>query len=114
MGDPAASYVGVRFGRRRLPNWSLRRRGGGSGKSVEGLVACWGAAFLATLAALVLERDYYMVDELSSVGLALVSGAGAAIAEATNVGVDDNLSLPLLSGLFMQTTAAVLGELVGV
>jgi dolichol kinase len=109
VGDPAASYVGVRFGRRQLPNWGVRRRDGSSGKSVEGLVGCWGVASLATLVALVLERDYYKVADLSAAaGLALMAGAGAAIAEATDVGVDDNLSLPLLSGLFMQAGVAVL------
>lgn len=42
-------------------------------------------------------------------GKALYSGLVAAVAEAIDLGWDDNLTLPLLSGLFLQLGTAVFG-----
>lgn len=103
VGDPAASYVGVRFGRTKLPTRSYR---GKSSKSVEGFLGCWGISLVATLAAFSIENDYFSAHRgLAGTAFAVIAGFGSATAEATYVGVDDNLSLPLLSGIIMQVVS---------
>ena len=80
VGDAAAAMVGRRFGRRRL-----------GGKSLEGSAACFvgcilaGAVFLPTRP------------------LALAAAAAAAtLVEALPLGVDDNLSVPLVAALVLR------------
>lgn len=92
VGDGAAAVVGRRFGRTKWP---------GSPKSVEGSLAYAGTAFLTGLAVVAWPG--------SGVGVATVAlgaAVGAAV-EAVPIPLNDNVRVPLLSGLAM--TAAGLG-----
>ena len=84
-GDVAATTVGERWGRVKL--W-------GGKKSLEGTVAFIGAGIVAGV---VISRFYPL-------GLAvIITGAvSAAIVEILPLNVNDNLTIPLLSGAVMQ------------
>ncbi|KAE9333403.1 hypothetical protein PF008_g14468 [Phytophthora fragariae] len=110
VGDPAAAFFGTLYGRHKLV--ALVGKVGGA-KSMEGAVGCLCATAAAIFAALVVERDFYfdVVDgDFGAVAgmistISLAAGVGAAAAELLDVGGwDDNLTLPLLSGLFLQLT----------
>lgn len=79
VGDIAAALVGRRYGRVRF-----------GAKSVEGSLACLAACFAVAL----------VVPHLS-VWIGAVGALVATIVEATSLPVDDNLSMPLLSGMAM-------------
>jgi diacylglycerol kinase (CTP) len=107
VGDPAAALVGTLYGRHKMA--ALVGRLGGN-KSLEGSVGCFVVAAAATFTALMVERDFYfdvVDDELAAIGgtISLAAGVGAAAAELLDIGGwDDNLTLPLLSGVFLQLT----------
>ncbi|TMW69626.1 hypothetical protein Poli38472_001782 [Pythium oligandrum] len=93
FGDPSASLIGSRFGRRRLA----------SGKSFEGFLGCWIVASLVT-----------WVESGISVSIthSALRGLCAAVAESIDFGWDDNLSLPVISAL-LQTGLTYLGTFLG-
>ncbi|GMF27486.1 unnamed protein product [Phytophthora fragariaefolia] len=105
VGDPAAAFFGTLYGRHKLV--ALVGNVGGR-KSLEGSIGCFCVTAAATFAALVLERDFYFdagSDEIEAVAvtITLAAGVGAAGAELLDIGGwDDNLTLPLLSGVFLQ------------
>jgi len=85
IGDPVAALVGKNYGVARFPN----------GKSFGGT-----AAMLAVCAGLGVA--------ISGFGAVALAGAGvAAIVELVSLKVDDNLSVPLVSGAAMTFTAWV-------
>ena len=82
VGDTFAAIIGRKFGRHRF-----------KGKSVEGSLGClFGTAIVALI--------------MSQLGLPLMSGlVGAVVAtvtEAVSFDIDDNVSVPLVSGLAMS------------
>ncbi len=79
LGDAAAAIVGKRFGTPRY--W---------GKSPQGSAAC----FLVCLAA--------GIPLLDSVPLALIGALSATVAEALPSPLDDNMRVPIFSGIVMQ------------
>jgi dolichol kinase len=80
LGDLMAAIVGTRWGRVRV--W---------GKTIEGAVACFVTCLIVV----------WVIPELSlRVGLA--GALVAAVVEIVPVPLDDNLSIPLMSGLAMQ------------
>ncbi|GMF30395.1 unnamed protein product [Phytophthora lilii] len=107
MGDPAAAFFGTLYGRHKLV--ALVGKLGGN-KSLEGSIGCFCVAAAATFMALMVERDFYfdvaageVVETAGTISLA--AGFGAAAAELLDIGGwDDNLTLPLLSGVFLQLT----------
>ncbi|RLN91033.1 hypothetical protein BBJ28_00021485 [Nothophytophthora sp. Chile5] len=102
LGDPTAAFIGTLYGRHKLS--ALIGDLGGS-KSLEGSLGCFAIAAAATFTALTLESDFYFSGEAQSAttAVALAGGLCAAAAELLDVaGWDDNLSLPLLSGVFLQ------------
>ncbi|KAG6613041.1 phosphatidate cytidylyltransferase [Phytophthora cinnamomi] len=107
VGDPAAAFIGTLYGRHKLS--ALVGKLGGK-KSLEGSISCFCVTAAATFAVLMVERDFYfdVVDsEFGAVAgtITLASGVGAAAAELLDIGGwDDNLTLPLLSGVFLQLT----------
>lgn len=88
-GDPAARVVGTTFGRRRLP-WN-------PGKSVAGSLACAAAATLACWGGLLWMGRAAAEATL----LALATGLFAALVESLPWRLNDNLTVPLLSALFL-------------
>ncbi len=79
FGDIAAALLGRRYGRVKL-----------GAKSLEGSLACLGACLLVAL----------VVPHLSF-GIGAAGALVATVIEATSLPVDDNLSVPLLSGTAM-------------
>ena len=88
-GDPAARMVGTAFGRRRLP-WN-------PGKSVAGSLACAAAATLACWGGLL----WMGRGAAEAALLALATGLFAALVESLPWRLNDNLTVPLLSALFL-------------
>ncbi|KAL3658522.1 hypothetical protein V7S43_016406 [Phytophthora oleae] len=107
VGDPAAAFFGTLYGRHKL--MALVGKLGGK-KSLEGSLGCFCAAATATFLALVVEKDFYFDakgdETLALAGtISLAAGTGAAAAELLDIGGwNDNLTLPLLSGVFLQLT----------
>ena len=93
LGDPAAALFGERFGR----TWVRAR------KSLEGALAC----FLVCLAVALVAPLWPMWPDVPGVSVwtRVVGSLVAALVELVPLGVDDNLSIPLLSGLAMQALA---------
>jgi dolichol kinase len=79
VGDTLAALVGRRFGRHRFGN-----------KSVEGSLAC----LVGTVIVAVLIPDM-------PIGIRLWGAVTATIVEALPLGIDDNITVPILSGLSM-------------
>jgi dolichol kinase len=79
-GDPAAAIIGRRFGRIKYGN-----------KSLEGSLSFLAAAIIVVL-----------VAPGIPFGIGLVGALTAAITEGLSTGVDDNATVPLVSGLAME------------
>jgi dolichol kinase len=80
LGDSAAHIFGMKFGKTRLPF--------NKGKNLEGSIAGFVFAFLGALV---------FVDP----ALALVAAAVGMLVEAVPSPINDNLTIPLLSGLVL-------------
>jgi glycerol-3-phosphate acyltransferase PlsY len=95
FGDFAAAMVGTAIGRVRLF----------AAKSLEGSLACFVACFVVGLLL------FWRVQPDWSVGvrLALSGAAAATLAELLPLRINDNLTIPLLSGLAVLLTAQSLG-----
>ena len=94
VGDPAASIVGTRFARLRLPvpvPWTPRER---QAKSVEGTLAFLAAAL--AVAALLRGVGVYGVFWPAALG-----ALAAALAELLPAPVDDNVTVPLAGAAVM-------------
>lgn len=89
IGDPLARLVGERFGR-----WKLFR------KNIEGLLAC----LIVCLATASIWRYAGLSVPLA---VALTGAVGATIAESLPIAIDDNLTIPLLSGAMMWLVSFV-------
>lgn len=97
MADPAASLIGRRYGKTKL--WG--------GKSLEGLLAFWLVASFVGMGVLL---QLGPVMPLSTIAImAVASGLIAGIAETLSGWVDDNFTIPLISGWSLTALAALLG-----
>ncbi len=97
VGDPAAGYIGRRFGKTKIIH----------GRSVEGALAFVAAATLAGLAAaFIFAPTLPFATALALAGGAAVTGS---IAEVVSVRVDDNLSIGLASAIATALVALMLG-----
>jgi dolichol kinase len=85
LGDSAAAFAGKKFGR---PTYW--------GKSIQGSLACF--VVCATIGSAVLANGW----------VALVGAVAATVAEALPLPMDDNMRVPILSGLAMQVMAQIL------
>lgn len=94
FGDPAAGLFGRAFGRTRLPG----------GKSVEGALAFVVAGALASLAYLSLWHPEIPLS--AAVTLALVAASVGSVVELLSTRIQDNFSIPVLSGWASVATAA--------
>ncbi len=79
VGDVAAALIGRKFGRTKIGN-----------KTLEGSLGCLAATFLVAV-----------FTPGISLQVALLGALVATLVEAWPMGVDDNVSVPLLSGLAM-------------
>ena len=87
LGDPAAALVGQRFGRLRL-----------GGKSLAGSLAC--LAVCISIGLLMLETGGGLTP-----AVVLAGAAAATLAEFLPLPPDDNLAIPVFSGLVMALAA---------
>ncbi|MCB5230722.1 MAG: diacylglycerol/polyprenol kinase family protein [Candidatus Cloacimonas sp.] len=81
VGDTMAALIGIRFGRRKIK---------GTNKSLEGTLACFVSCFV-----------YALAFGLNP-NLAFAGAVSATIAELSSLPVDDNLKIPILSGVVMS------------
>jgi diacylglycerol kinase (CTP) len=97
IGDPVASLFGILYGER-----SLRFK---NGKSLVGTMAGVGVCILISLIYLSGSRlDYSRV-----IWLALIGGTAGGLAEILPFDVDDNFSIPIVSGLVLWLAYIFLG-----
>ncbi|HOP07338.1 MAG TPA: hypothetical protein PLF13_08615 [candidate division Zixibacteria bacterium] len=89
VGDTLAALIGRRYGRHKFWN-----------KSLEGSTAC----LIGTIAVALVAPDLAL-----SVGI--TGAVVAAVVEALPLGVDDNVSVPLLSGLVMTLLERVMSQI---
>ncbi len=87
VGDTLAALVGRRYGRHRFFR----------GKSIEGSLACLVGTFLVS-----------MVLPGISLWVGAVGAVVATLVEAYSFNVDDNISVPLVSGLSMTLTDRII------
>ena len=87
VGDTFAALVGRRFGRYRFFN----------GKSVEGSLACLAGTVIVALLAPGI-----------ALPVALLGALVATVVEALPLGIDDNVTVPILSGLVMTLSEKIL------
>ena len=92
LGDIAAALIGRRFGNTKI-RWSAKDKNvnWNNRKSVEGSLAC---LFVCILAALVVPHLPLWVG--------ILGAFVATVVEALPLPINDNFSVPLLSGLFMH------------
>lgn len=91
IGDTAAALIGRKFGRHRF-----------NGKSLEGTLGCLAGT---TVVGLVVHGIF---PELP-LSVALIGAVVAAITEAVSFNMDDNVSVPLVSGLVMTLMITLMG-----
>jgi len=85
FSDPISSFFGILLGREKiLPNKSLQG-------SMAGFITC----YLVTL----LYLKHYGVESIGALAFAMFAGVIGAISELCSIVIDDNLTIPLVSGL---------------
>lgn len=87
VGDTLAALIGRKFGRRRFFG----------GKSLEGSAACLAGTLVVA----------FLTPGLD-LTVAVIGAVVAAVVEALPFGIDDNVTVPILSGLVMTLTARIL------
>jgi dolichol kinase len=83
VGDVAASAIGMKYGRVKILN-----------KTLEGSLACLAACLIAGYSLLYLGL-------MMSRTIIFAGALAATVAEAVSFRIDDNLTMPLVSGLVM-------------
>ena len=85
FSDPISSFFGILLGRDKiLPN-----------KSLQGAIAGFVTCYLTTLFYL----RYYDYESLNALSFAIIAGLIGTISELMSVLIDDNLTIPVFSGL---------------
>jgi dolichol kinase len=94
IGDTLAAVIGLSFGKRRIP---------GTKKSIEGSIGCFVGIFLFGFI-------YYICDENLGIAMGTIAlGAlTATLAEAWKFPLDDNLKIPVISGIVMYLSNQIL------
>ncbi len=86
IGDTAAALIGIPFGKRKLL---------GTKKSLEGSIACFSATLLFAV-------FFLNPAEYNVLVIALVGAISATVAEFSRVQINDNIKIPIFSGLVMS------------
>ena len=84
LGDTLAAIFGIRYGYRKIK---------GTSKSLEGSLACFASCFA-----------YALIFGLHP-GIALVGSFTATLAELLNLPVNDNLKMPIITGIVMSVAS---------
>lgn len=87
IGDTFAAMIGMNFGKRKFL---------GMNKSLEGSIACFASTLIFGL--------FFLHHPIIAVGGALT----ATLAELWNIPVDDNVKIPLISGVAMSLLSVVI------
>ncbi len=92
LGDIAAALIGRRFGKTKIP-WSLTKVNpfGNDRKSLEGSLSC---LLMCLVVAMVIPQ--------LPLWIGIIGAVTATVAEGVSLPINDNFSVPLLSGLCMQ------------
>lgn len=85
IGDPISSFAGIKFGSRQLIN----------GKSLEGFMAGFAACFIVCLG--LLSSDHQLNSQVFI--FSILAGFVGALSEFVSGKIDDNLTIPILSGM---------------
>ena len=97
FADPAAAVIGKRWGRHRLSN----------GRSIEGTAAFVVAGTVASMAAITI--GYPAVALVPALTIAIVASLCGGLTELSLRRIDDNLAIPLSSGVAAFFTAMLFG-----
>jgi dolichol kinase len=98
IGDTFAALIGIHLGKRKFKN---------SKKSFEGTLACFISTFL--FGYIYLQLPFVYNHEYSHPAIALSGAASASIAELLNIPIDDNVKIPIISGIIMWFTYYICG-----
>jgi diacylglycerol kinase (CTP) len=92
FADPIASLFGIIYGKDKiLPN-----------KSLQGVMACFFTCYILSMGFVILHAEPQQPFADSWILFAVISGIIGALAEvASTLNIDDNLTIPLVSGLGM-------------
>ena len=92
LGDIAAALIGRRFGKTKIP-WSLTKVNpfGNDRKSLEGSLSC---LLMCLVVAMVIPQ--------LPLWIGIIGAVTATVAEGVSLPINDNFSVPLLSGLCME------------
>lgn len=92
LGDIAAALIGRRFGKTKIP-WSLTKVNpfGNDRKSLEGSLSC---LLMCLVVAMVIPQ--------LPLWIGIIGAVTATVAEGISLPINDNFSVPLLSGLCME------------
>ena len=93
--DPAASVVGILFGKERLWN----------GKSIQGSLACFCVSFVVIL---IFISNQHLVHT-NFLPIALIGATATTLAELSIIKVDDNFSVPIFGGAAVWWALSFLG-----
>ena len=96
LADPFSAFVGIRYGTHRYP---------GSRKSIEGSLA-FGVTSFVIFTALIADTGASAGHGGAGLVAALIIATGATLIELAPLPVDDNFSIPLLTGLVGYVTLA--------
>jgi dolichol kinase len=94
LADPAAGFIGRRFGRTRLRK----------GRSLEGTLTFVVAGTVGALASLAV---FYAMPWSSRIILAIAGAVAGAIAELVSTRLDDNFTIPLTTALAVTATQLI-------
>ena len=101
LGDIAAALVGRRLGKTKI-RWSLvENNDGNSWKSLEGSLACLLVCLLVALVVSHLPSDNGLGEPLP-LWVGIVGALVATLVEGITLPINDNFSVPLISGLCMH------------
>ena len=91
LADPAAGFIGRRYGRTRLR----------AGRSLEGTLAFFVVAAIGALATL---SAFYALPWSSRIILAIAGGVIGAVTELISTRLDDNFTIPLTTAIAVTAT----------